>query len=58
MSGAVPINLVFLDRGIASRLTDVFREDLKRSRPLSDDDLKQGIRRFFYLPLLPLRDQL
>jgi cardiolipin synthase len=52
------LNLVFLDHGIASRLTDVFRKDLKLSRPLSDDDLKQGISRFFYLPLLPLRDHL
>ena len=51
-------NLVFLDRDIAARLTDVFREDLKYSRPISDDDLKQGLNQFFYLPLLPLRDQL
>jgi cardiolipin synthase len=52
------LNLVFLDRGIAARLTDVFREDLKFSRRLSDDDLKQGLNYLFYLPLLPLRDQL
>jgi len=50
------LNLVFLDRGIASRLIGVFQEDLKFSRPVSDDDL--GLNRFFYLPLLPLRDQL
>ena len=52
------LNLVFLDRGIARRLTDVFREDLKLSRRLSDDDMKHGLSRLFYLPLLPLRDQL
>jgi cardiolipin synthase A/B len=52
------LNLVFLDRGIATRLTDVFREDLKFARPVSDDDLKRGLDQFFYLPLLPLRDQL
>lgn len=52
------LNLVFLDRGIAARLTDVFREDLKYSHPISDDDLKQGLNQFFYLPLLPLRGQL
>jgi cardiolipin synthase len=52
------LNLVFLDRGIANRLTDVFREDLKFSRRASDDTLQQGLNQFFYLPLLPLRDQL
>jgi cardiolipin synthase A/B len=52
------LNLVFLDRGIAGRLIRVFEEDLKYSRPVSDDDLKQGLDQFFYLPLLPLRDQL
>lgn len=52
------LNLVFLDRGIAGRLIQVFEEDLKYSRPVSDDDLKQGLNQFFYLPLLPLRDQL
>ena len=52
------LNLVFLDPGIARRLTDVFREDLKLSRRLSDDDMKQGLSRLFYLPLLPMRDQL
>ena len=52
------LNLVFMDRGIADRLIRVFEEDLKYSRPVSDDDLKQGLNQFFYLPLLPLRDQL
>jgi len=39
-------------------LISVFQEDLKFSRPVSDGDLEQGVNRFFYLPLLPLRDQL
>ena len=52
------LNLVFLNPGIARRLTHVFREDLKLSRRLSDDDMKQGLSRLFYLPLLPMRDQL
>ena len=52
------LNLVFLDRGIAGRLIRVFEEDLEYSRPVSDDDLEQGLNQFFYLPLLPLRDQL
>ncbi len=52
------LNLVFLDRGIATRLISVFREDLKFSRLVSDGELQQGLNQFFYLPLLPLRDQL
>src|SRR6185503_15961631 len=52
------LNLVFLDPAIAQQLTQVFREDLTISRRLSDDDLKQGVSQLFYLPLLPLRDQL
>ena len=52
------LNLVFLDRGMARRLTEVFREDLKHARQLEDDDVKEGVSRFFYLPLVPLRDQL
>jgi phosphatidylserine/phosphatidylglycerophosphate/cardiolipin synthase-like enzyme len=52
------LNLVFMDPGIASRLIQVFHEDLGFSRPVSDGDLEQGVNRFFYLPLLPLRDQL
>ena len=52
------LNLVFLDPAIAQQLTQVFREDLKISRRLSDDDLKQGVSQLFYLPLLPLPDQL
>ena len=52
------LNLVFLDRGVARRLVDVFNQDLAYARPLEKDDLKEGLDRFFYLPLLPLRDQL
>ena len=52
------LNLVFLDPDIAAQLTHIFREDLKHSRRLTDDDLRQGIDQLFYLPLLPLRDQL
>lgn len=52
------LNLVFMDQGIARQLIQVFQQDLEFSRPVSDDDLEQGVNRFFYLPLLPLRDQL
>ena len=51
-------NLVFVDPGIAQQLTQVFQEDLKLSRRLADDELRHGIGHLFYLPLLPLRDQL
>lgn len=52
------LNLVFQDRGIARRLIEVFQEDLAYARPLESDEIKEGLNRFFYLPLLPLRDQL
>src|SRR5262249_61255380 len=52
------LNLVFLDRGIAAQLSDIFRQDLKSAKRVSDDILRQGISQFFYLPLFPLRDQL
>jgi cardiolipin synthase A/B len=52
------LNLVFRDRGMARRLTEVFRQDLTHARRLEDDDVKEGVSRFFYLPLVPLRDQL
>ncbi len=52
------LNLVFVDRGIAAQLTDIFRHDLKFAKRVSDDYLQQGFRQLFYLPLLPLRDQL
>ena len=52
------LNLVFQDRNLARRLIDVFRQDLAYARPLATDDVREGVDRFFYLPLLPLRDQL
>lgn len=52
------LNVVFRDPGIATQLTTVFRQDLQFARPVNDDGLQQGLSQFFYLPLLPLRDQL
>jgi cardiolipin synthase len=52
------LNLVFLDQRIAQQLTYLFRKDLKHARRLEGDALKEGLGRLFYLPLLPLRDQL
>lgn len=52
------LNVVFLDTGIATQLITVFRQDLQFARPVADDELHQGLSQFFYLPLIPLRDQL
>jgi cardiolipin synthase len=52
------LNVVFVDRGLASRLTTVFREDLRFARAVEDDEVRQGLNGMFYLTLLPLRDQL
>jgi cardiolipin synthase len=53
------LNLAFLDKGLAARMTEIFRDDLKFTRQVTYDDWKRhGWRNFFYLPLIPLRDQL
>ena len=52
------LNLVFLDHRIAAQMTYLFRKDLKHARRLEGDALKEGLGRLFFLPLIPLRDQL
>ncbi len=52
------LNVVFLDPGIATRLIAVFRQDLQFARPVKEDELQHRLSQFFYLPILPLRDQL
>jgi len=53
------LNLAFLDRGLAARMTEVFREDLRYTKPVRYDDWRRHrVRNVFYLPLIPLRDQL
>src|SRR5437763_1406262 len=53
------LNLAFLDRGLADRMTAVFREDLGFTKPVRYDDWRRHrVRNVFYLPLIPLRDQL
>jgi cardiolipin synthase A/B len=53
------LNVTFMDRGLARRLTELFEEDLKHTRPVTLDDWrKHSVGYVFYLPLLPLRDQL
>ena len=53
------LNLAFLDRDLAATLTRVFREDLAFTRPVTLDEWERsGFRNVFYLPMIPLRDQL
>jgi cardiolipin synthase A/B len=53
------LNLAFLDKGLAARMAEIFREDLKFTRQVTYEDWQRhGWRNFFYLPLIPLRDQL
>jgi len=53
------LNLAFLDRGLAARMTEIFRDDLKLTRQVTYEEWQRhGWRNFFYLPLIPLRDQL
>ena len=53
------LNLAFLDKGLAARMTEIFRDDLKRSKEVTHEEWQRhGWRNFFYLPLIPLRDQL
>jgi cardiolipin synthase len=53
------LNLAFLDKGLAARMTEIFRDDLKFTKQVTYEDWQRhGWRNFFYLPLIPLRDQL
>jgi cardiolipin synthase len=53
------LNLAFLDKGMAARLTEVFREDLKYTKQVTYEEwTRHEWRNFFYLPLIPVRDQL
>ena len=53
------LNLAFLDKGLAARMTEIFRDDLKLTKQVTYEDWQRhGWRNFFYLPLIPLRDQL
>ncbi|MEX2146937.1 MAG: phospholipase D-like domain-containing protein [Candidatus Rokuibacteriota bacterium] len=53
------LNLTFMDRGLAARMTEIFREDLKHTRQVDYDEWRRHwFRNLFYLPLIPLRDQL
>jgi cardiolipin synthase len=53
------LNVAFLDKGIASRMTEIFRDDLKYTQRVTLEDWQRHtLRNAFYLPLIPLRDQL
>jgi cardiolipin synthase len=53
------LNVTFLDRRLAQRLTAIFDEDLKFTTPVTLEDWQRhALRHLFYLPLIPLRDQL
>jgi cardiolipin synthase len=53
------LNVTFLDRGLARRLTEIFEEDLKYTTPVTREDwARHRLGYLFYLPLVPLRDQL
>ena len=53
------LNLAFMDRALAARMTEVFREDLKYAKAVGYDAWRRHrVRNAFYLPLIPLRDQL
>jgi cardiolipin synthase A/B len=53
------LNLTFWDRALAAKLTEVFRQDLTFAEPVTAEDWQRhSFRNLFYLPLVPLRDQL
>jgi cardiolipin synthase len=53
------LNLAFVDKALAARMTEIFREDLRYTKPVTLEAWqRRGIRNVLYLPLIPLRDQL
>jgi len=53
------LNVAFLDKGMAARMTEIFRDDLKYTRRVTYKEWQRhALRHAIYLPLIPLRDQL
>jgi cardiolipin synthase len=53
------LNVAFLDKGMAVRMTEIFRDDLTYTRQVTYEQWQRhALRNAFYLPLIPLRDQL
>ena len=53
------LNVTFMDRRLARRLTEIFEQDLKSPTPVTLEEWQRHAHRhLLYLPLIPLRDQL
>jgi cardiolipin synthase A/B len=53
------LNLAFVDKALAARMTEIFRNDLRYTKPVTLEAWqRRGVRNVLYLPLIPLRDQL
>jgi cardiolipin synthase A/B len=53
------LNVAFLDRRLARRLTEIFATDLQSTTPVTLEEWRRHVfRHLLYLPLIPLRDQL
>lgn len=53
------LNLAFLDGPISRQLTQTFERDLGYSQPVTREEWERHtLSHFFYLPMVPLRDQL
>ena len=53
------LNVTFMDRGLARRLTEIFEADLQYTSAVTREDWERHrLGYLFYLPLVPLKDQL
>jgi cardiolipin synthase len=53
------LNVTFLDRRLAATMTEIFQRDLQLTRQVTYEEWKRhSFLNLFYLPLIPLRDQL
>ena len=53
------LNVTFLDRRLARRLSEIFANDLQSTTPVTLEEWRRHVfRHLLYLPLVPLRDQL
>ena len=53
------LNVTFMDKRLARRLTEIFEQDLRSTTPVSLEEWRRHAHRhLMYLPLIPLRDQL
>jgi cardiolipin synthase A/B len=53
------LNVAFMNRRLADRLTEIFENDLRFTTPVTLEEWQRHItRHLFYLPLIPIRDLL